>query len=229
MLTIEKGGLLLKTEWKYDSEKENGEYITFRPKNPSFCYLMEECELADDIILKDILLLLNKELDFYSVLLGNWVDEIVAEGLKPPTESVFEIDYLELYWLLNKCTDEGIRSLDGHFFPALRGWGNYDNSGEKGGIAIGTLPVNSLAYLPLKLKKEAIIYHENLDAEWTTIEELKKQQDDPVVIDKCPYSLLHILYGIVWELSFFGPPEVRNNKVKDLKELADKVTWKEVK
>lgn len=222
-LTLKKGGKLTKTEWVYDKEKECGEYVTTPINEPSFAYLNDTCVLDDDVTLRDVLLLLQKDITFYSIMLRNWVDELVDEGLNKTPEERGDIDYLELYWHLEKTTYKDKTSFSGHQFPGFHGWGDWDDaslaSGIKGGIAVEMTPVNELVDLPLRLQHDVAINHTNLDAKWSSIEELQAQQDEPVKIDECSYTLYHILYGIVWELSFCGSPKDRDEKLSELKDM----------
>lgn len=226
---IKKGGKLSKTSW----DGESGQYVTVDVTDPTFLYLHMPCELDDDVTLRDVLVILKNDMEMYSILLRNWVDELVEEGLAESVNKSNNLDYLELYWAFEKTTYKGATEFSGHFFPQFHGWGTWDDpaaGGGKGGIAIEFTPVNELADVPLRLREGVEITHNNLDAKWSTLAELATQEDPAVVIQACPYSLFHILYGIVWELSFCGSPKDRDIRAKELRDTVEKVkggcsTW----
>lgn len=63
-------------------------------------HLFDHCELDKDVTLRDVFLLLNRNLKLYDTIFGNWCKEIVTSGLSkrfkrdPKTD---DIDFLELY------------------------------------------------------------------------------------------------------------------------------------
>lgn len=228
-LTLKKGGLLETTEWVYDDEKEEGSYVTEPAGDFYPAYLNNVCELDDDVTLRDVFLLLDRDLDFYSILIGNWVDEIVREGLDTTPETCKDIDYLELCWWFTRSKHEGKVDFTGHLFPDFHGYGNWDECpgvepGTKGNIGVSMTPSYKLLDLPLKLKKDTAILFEDLDFKWKTIQELNAHQETEYLsVNDCSYTLYHILYGIIWELSFHGGPKNRDDHAKVLKDCVDKI------
>ena len=193
--------------------------------------MFKSVSLDKNLKLKDILLLFKKNLPFYSIFLNNWVEEFVNEGLdNEPTETFDDVEYLELYWNTNKNTDEdtGRTHLDGHLFPDFHmiskklSEDKYDEFGtlmyqanQRINYSLSFIPVNNLANIPIKLERKFII----CDNDDTSKESIQ--------FDDCEYSLGQVLHGIIWELSFYGPPKDRdkesdiiNKAVKDLKEEA---------
>lgn len=209
-LTIKSGGQIVLS--KYDEpDKDVTEY--------ALSYLMEECVLDDDVTLRDIFLILQRDLSIYKMLIGNWVDEIVAEGLSgKPFEGDPEdckIDYLELYWEM--AVKIGKKpSFSGYLFPQFHGWGTWTDKifpnqpdDYKGGIAVGLTPTYELIDIPVKLRPTATV----------TISKNYRQKNDDIQEYVNPeYSLFQILYAIIWELSFFGKPESRDKKMSGFKE-----------
>jgi hypothetical protein len=138
---------------------------------------------------------------------------LVVEGLKGESKEKSSIEYLELYWNLYK---EGNQRLSSYAFPSIHGIGFvqkedlYQNqilmckAGERIAYAVELTPVNELAYLPIKLASELIITDQSYKPE------------DNLKFANCDYTLGQILYGIVWELSFFGNPTSRNKMVDEL-------------
>jgi hypothetical protein len=150
--------------------------------------------------------LIEANLDDLEPILGNWVKEFVEESKQPyePKEDR-ELERLELYWFLESDAEFGT---DGMTFPSFHGIGK---NGDKYGVDFSSC--HTLMELPLMLKENAEIYHRD-----------QKYQSDGssmVVLPKVGYTLMGILYGIIWELSFFGPPKKRDEEAKKLMELAE--------
>ena len=222
MLKLCKGGKLTQTEWIYDEEKEEGSYVTEDVTDQAIRLMWEYCDLEEDIILKDVLLLLNTELDIFDAIIGNWCKETVTEGLKPSNNSTTsDIEYLELYWIL-RVDDKWVRDkkldtkvLHGLGFPEFHGWGLWDDPnfepGYKGGISLSFIPVNELINLPLKV-------HNELSIEMWNTDDIKDYQ--VMKYPKPQLTLGHILYGIMWELSWHGSPlDSQKRKEKVFKTL----------
>lgn len=211
---IRKGGKLISTEWVYDEETETGSYQQFDRTDVAVRCSFEYCDIAEDVTLKDIFLLLNRDLDHWEFFLGNWCKEIVTEGLtgKPGSDANDrEIDYLEIYNDVTEtnCEDETYTS--GLVVPDFHGYGDWDDE-TKGGIGVSFTPSNELINLPVKISKDLPIYSER--QKLTTFK-------NPT------YSLGQILYAIIWELSFHGGPDSRD-ELKDTLDSSCKEAIKEL-
>lgn len=233
-IQIRKGGKLIETYWHYNKKKKAGLYKERNLTKKSVAYLFEPCTLEDGLLLKDIFLLLNTNLDIFKVIIGNWCSEFVQEGLKPlkGKEAEREIEFLELYSSLEKTMDQKTKfqTVDGGVFPELHGTGFVQKkdkymSPENGGYleckagkrisySVSFMSASELARLPIKLSDEIKIY--DMDNQYCIHEILKGVS----------YSLGQILYGIIWELSFYGPPVDRNQKEKELKEAVKSIEKK---
>ena len=222
-LVIKKGGVL----WNADKEKN----VT--DSAPS-C-LFDHCILDDDVTLRDIFLLLEKHEDVFEMIIGNWMKEIIHEGLykEPKENEEQEIEYLELYWCLENWDLKDLKEFNGLSFPSFHGVGfeqkedKYIDDVKEDGMleckagdrinwAIEFNPANEMIDLPVKLS-EKVTLTENLEKEvdgrnWTSKEFLNPH-----------YTLGHILHGIIWELSFCGSPEDRDEKKEDLNQRVDDI------
>jgi hypothetical protein len=213
-LILKKGGVLIQ-EHK-DGDRNYSDLA-------SEC-LFDVCTLGENVTLADVFFLINRNLDKLSPILGNWCEEYVKEGLKiHPIDRESEIEFLELYWYLE--TDEytkGKPSLGGLNFPRFHGIGFlheedfYDKwktlmyeKGTRTNYAVELTPTYELARLPLKLSTELV-----LSKDWKT-EQTYHNPD---------FTLGHILYGIMWELSFCGPPAKRDDTRVALVEAAKGIT-----
>ena len=230
-ITLLKGGVFTETQWVYDEESEVGSNVTtFLEKDEELTKLMDTCSLASDVTLRDVFLVLRRNLPVYRLLLGNWVEEFCEEAFTKPTDTTSDVDFLELYWMFEETIAEGKTSFGGYEFPGFHGWGDWESTehnglppNTKGGIGVEYTPVNQLLDLPLRLKSESSITQSNYDVRWKTLKELDKKQRQPIHIDECTYTLMHIIYGIIWELSFSGNPKDRDEKFKRLCEAANEV------
>lgn len=212
-LVIKKGGKLVKIKWSVRSQKWIEKNITSK----AIFHLFDRCEIDDNVTLRDIFLLIKRDLHFYKIVIRNWVDEIVEEGLKAKfkrdDKEGERIDYLELYWHyeVDKFNKEKTSQLQMPIFPGFHGVGIYDN--QPSNWAVEMSPQSSIIGLPVKLKDELIIF----DDSKFKLGKKKYDYNYKGEIFKSPsYSLGQILYGIIWELSFFGSPKDRDEQKKKL-------------
>lgn len=220
-LEIRKGGKLYQNYWGEDAQSFFDEDITDR----AVSLLFESCTIQQGVTLRDILLLLNTQIEIFQLVLQNWCKEFVAEGIKKhPHQIESRIEYLELYWDFRKdfpedSSEEASKDpgLFGYRFPALHGVGRlleedyYEKehllgkAGERIHFSVSVTPLEKLMHLPVQLRPTLTIYNET---NW---------EEQSQLFDACEYTLGHILYGILWELSFHGSPDSR-------KEFADELT-----
>jgi hypothetical protein len=224
-LQIVKGGKLLQTHWFYDEEKGKGAYITREITENAIRYLFENCELADNVILKDILLLLDSRLDLFDYVLGNWCGDYVREGLDKPGKTYLkgdtdEIEYLELYKTYN--IDSKNNSISGNERPELHGvgfpfqkdeevYGLKYKKGERIAFSVCFSKIYNLVNIPVKLNPELILNIEN-----------DSNYDGKIIPYKgIGFTLGDILNGIIWEISFHGSPNDRDSKMLSMQKQVD--------
>lgn len=231
-ITLKKGGKLVETYWLYDEEKEEGQYLerdlTSKTFLPTHILFEKKCELEEGLILKDVFLYLNSNLDYWNALLQNWCDEVVTEGLSNKTrekiDDDLEITYLQLYW--NDEIDiwdggsefqtasrmdfvaRGIQHCDDNFEGGVK-------KGDEINISLSFVPVYELSNFPLKLNTKYIVW----ETDYVTYKESRKV----VEVDHNYPNLFEILYGIIWELSFYGGPSSREEKAKELKNAVKEI------
>lgn len=157
-----------------------------------YMYLMENCGFEDGLTLTDVLKFVDMHVDFLEEILGSDTRAIVAES-QLPTEETSELEYLELYWFIDASNSEttGLR------FPSLHGIGLNQ---EKYSVAMSQ--INNIANIPIKLSEKTELF----------------RNDNVEILPNAQYGLLGILYGIIWELSFFGGPESRDRFIEEMKE-----------
>jgi hypothetical protein len=206
-LTIKKGGIVERTRW--DSKLKKPAYVTTDVTDRAHQFLFEQVTLAEDVTLRDIFLILQRRLEFYDELLGNWCKEIVTEAfsISEDQQQSFTqggMQYLEVYWMLTESQDEDKVSLSGHHFPAFHGWGTWED-GTEGGYGVEFTPVYQLLDYPVRLNQEMPIY-----------DDIGRIPKPPRVYQDATYTLGHVLYGIIWELSFFGSPTMRDGQREEI-------------
>lgn len=195
------GGKLYYKKWFMDEREGRVFDVTDRPLG----FLMHNCELDSAVTLRDVFDFIEIHIESLEPILGNWVREFLEESKQPYEAKEGDLERLELYWFLESDHEFGT---SGMAFPALHGIGA---SGEKYGVDFSAC--NGLMNLPLSLKTDAEIFMRDSSTRGTS--------HTTVVLPKIDYTLLGILYGIIWELSFFGPPKKRDEEVKKLMEIVE--------
>lgn len=182
------GGVLLRRKWT------DGKGAVLDISNRAVSFLMEDCELDENTTVGDVFLLLGINLEDLEPVIGNWVCELVLESTEEPEKEVSEdLKYAELYWTMN--FDEF--GTWGMSYPSFHGVGETDKYG------LDFSSPATIKHLPLKLNDTLTIC---------------RDEEKPLEIKNPEYSLLHILYSIIWELSFFGSPESRKAKMVEFTE-----------
>jgi len=213
-LQITKKGKLYRYRWNSKTRKYTKRNVT----NESFAHLMEPCELAEGVTLKDIFLLIKNNIDVYGAIIGNWVEEYIEEGLSKRKAEPSDLKYLQLKWEVEATTEGKYKSSPISFFPHFNGIGPGED-GEETSWAIEFCDTKTLIDVPVILSKEMTFTEEG--ASW---------KDSKTKIYENPkYSLFQILYGIIWELSFLGAPESRDIFKNDLEERVSKLDLESLK
>jgi hypothetical protein len=211
-LILKKGGKLYAHKF---AEKRMRDRTKAAPS-----HLFDHCELDKDVTLRDVFLLLNRHLKFFDLVFGNWCKEIVTDGLSkrfkrnPRTD---DIDFVELYCDISEHdygkkyppSTSGFRQLSFDGVGILKK-DLKDRSAKKGDtirFAIELTEPWKLMSYPLKLRKTIEIRRE-----------LPKKNEVFATFRNPEFTLGDILYGVIWELSFYGPPA----KAKEFREELDR-------
>lgn len=233
-LKILKGGYLGARIW--DGKK--GKYVNKKvsAKNLSSYKLHDlPCSLDDGLKLKDIFLLLNRELSLWDFVLGNWCKDFVEEGLSKITKDKKDtydddliIDYLSLRWLSEVDTYDKVRSINGLKHLDFGGQGRYAKDGDyykkddPTAIGVSLTETYLLRDLPLKLDTNLKVIEDKTDYT-KKYKKLKIKYD--TILDKVELkpSLFQILYSIIWELSWHGPPKKRDARAASLRKSVEDI------
>jgi len=233
-LRITKGGRLIDTDHYSKGSQEND--VT----DIAIRYLFEPCTLEEGVTLRDIFLLLDSNLAMFDTIIGNWCSDIVTEGLTKPAKEYGDydangIEYLELCYNVNydnkrKTELRGLTRADfGGVGWELREDKCFDwvdpetgkpqvefHKGSRIPWGVSMSPANNLINLPVKLSNKLIISDSDLDNYCKQLYSFNNPE----------FSLGMILYSIIWELSFFGGPDKREdfkeNSRKDLEEFLER-------
>jgi hypothetical protein len=200
-LEIISGGKLHRTRWVYDDEKDEGSYVTSDVTEYAPKYLFDVCTLDHDVILNDVFLLLQRHIDVYATIFDCWIEEIIREGLAPFEGKETTLKHVELYWCVEYYEQE--REFSGNVLPGFHGIGLQDDIP----YSLMFTPANEIAALPLKLNPQFIVSYR------------EASKNLPATVYHGPeFSLGQILYGVLWELSWTGPPQERDKKRQELEQ-----------
>ena len=211
MLRIEKDKI------KYFKNEDDKKYrVISNHKGYFLRFLNENIELAEDLTFGDFFKFLIKEKDdinrmFSGSLCGIDFDEFIKDfNKKGDNKKLDEIEnfYLELGWISNLHIEEIDIFLDFH------GKGK-DTEEEMGGgmivYSIEYTPLNELKKSLLRLNKEFVIW------DWRT------NKFEELIITQKDFTLYELIHGILWEITFAGTPDMRDN-TKWMKRKEGKVT-----
>lgn len=212
------GGRLEFCRWIYDEHKGKGKYVVSDVSDALPRFLSSSVIVDKDVVLLDLLLLAKKHEAFLTSLFGRRVADFVNEGLSKDFEPYDvndpeRFDRLEVYF----CgTVEGVRT-EGLFRPFFHALGikhkkdylSPDGSfswpkGSRIPFSISFSPVWKLSGLPLRVAKKAYI-------------ETSRRKGRGIRIPTPSLSLFSLIDAVFWELSFYGPPDKRDETAEALR------------
>jgi hypothetical protein len=208
----------------------NGETRTYDrvpiPPHVLFNHLYDAIEFEGDITLGRIFSLVSDEPEIWRMILNENVPPFIQEvskdiAVKEENKDKDEtIDYLELYWDAEIEIFEGKKTfriwLDfhgiGHVNSENNPWGM--KMGEDMPFGIGFTPVNELSHLPIRLNAAVSVHTMDLD---------NHKHNDPLIeLGDKDFTLLDVLKGIFWELTWYGQtPEDRDEKKEEVQKACD--------
>lgn len=193
-LKLWHGPKLYLYEWTYDESLHRGYYAKKDITDESPFYLFfPRCYLADDVTLRDLFMLTRQHMPVMKVVLNSWCDEFVSEGLDNEPKRDSEIECLELSFTCEQDSD----GLTGNMFPFFGGQSETEN------YSVSFAKCYELIDLPVKLGDFGI---------WHILPTGYKEDR----IKNPEFSLGQILYGVFWELGWYGNPERRDERAKEI-------------
>jgi hypothetical protein len=231
-LTLAHGPKLTRRDWESDESREEGAYVDDDVTDQASRHLFSTVALAPDVTLHDILLLLDIDPLLQEVFARDWAEELRAEvmGENAPSAPSIEydpkgIEYLELYQVWSQDSFSGklkpIHRLDFHGVGfVLRedvvrdGCIDY-RAGERIKWSLSFSSPLKMLHLSVRLNPEVILYEGNMDSV-NYRKEIGRMRNPGVTLGQ-------VIHGVLWELSFHGSPETRDEKSAQVKSLADDV------
>jgi hypothetical protein len=194
-------------------------------------HLRDEVTLSDDYTLADLFKILESEVDNFNLIFGSHLGHYpLSDYIKDINKDVVVdnseqgIDYLEVYWTC-VCEDYEARGYkewkkDINFNADFHGYGTWADDEHspypdnfKGGIAIEFTPLAELKDIILKIRNKTKVilddgtYHKNEDGDLT----------DKVLFEGDRYfSVFDFISTILYEISYAGSPDIRDESLKDL-------------
>jgi len=203
-LLLKTGGILEYHKWNSDTRS----YDIEDASDSAIWYLNNSIKFDDDIILKDLFLLIQKNMDSFLPVFNNWIDEYTelalstdANRTKSTDPDEIPIDYLELHWffildLKNKYDFEIPAWPRFHGISVADRDTKYYKKGEVVRWAADYSNIQDLVYLPLKLKNSVDFY---------ISEKSKKIGDFEFPTES--YTLYQVIQSVMYEISWSGSPE----------------------
>lgn len=195
-LQLRKGGFLITNEWDncitdYLEQIVDNEETLF--------HLHDSICLDGNTTLRDMFLLVSKNIDVFSVAVGcPFLDDLIKEALsfQMINKNKNDLGHLELGRVA--VLDDGKLYI------------HTDFSGKGIGEtwALEFSPIYELTPYPIVLNEEIIIENE---------------EGGRIFECSMPYTLLEFVKGIVDELSFIGPPDIKAFAFNELKQRSDDV------
>lgn len=203
-------GTLKEVFWFYQEEEEVGRYYYEILEHSLLPHLMKIVRLHPDCTLASILHTVRTFQHELEPIVGNWMNQFLIEAFEPvPSEhipsSTERLDQLELYYAASATND----TYHGLTYPSLHALGesfvDYDgtpldpNTSRPEQFSISFTPINQLIHLPIHFRPTMYFEISHPMA-------LSNQ----IALPSPATTILQVVYGIFWELSFYGPPEKRD-------------------
>lgn len=207
--------------------KKNGrifysrEYERKRIAAPSFLpFMSEPLEIEEGATFKTFFNHIMKEKDKYSEIfvshLGGYDLSMFEEEWRKPfvKEKNDGMESLEIFWYVDYDSEDGSVKEQ----PSFQGIGH---SAEEGLTPYGIdfTPLNKLKNYPIKLNTEYKI------EEYT----LRKRRPRKIFAGKKAFTVYDVISAVLYEITFYGGPQQRNEQLEELKRRADEVERGEAK
>lgn len=181
-MQVKKGGVVVINEWDQETNKYVGRVI--QPDEIVSVLNSYVC-ITQDLTLRDLFYLMSKNISVFSVVSGcDFLDSLVAEALSEPTTNCNDIAFLELRRVAT------INNSELYFYFDFSGKSNNNSYG------IEFSPINSMCKLPIVLNENVLFLEKN--------DGIKKEFNLNM-----SFTLAELIRGVVEELSFAGPPDMK--------------------
>ncbi len=187
-LQLRKGGDLFVIDW--DSDREDYSEKIIGPDDYVF-FTNEYLCLDKNITLRDLFLLMNKHMEYFSVISAySFLRELIQEALMEPEELTEDINFLELRRVaVIDNDDECLEEQNNYLFKNFE----FSGVGPNDRFGLELLPLSSIITLPLFFNEKVEI-----------------QQDEKTVFTYYEkFTLYDVINGILEELAYAGTEEDR--------------------
>lgn len=193
-LQLRKGGLLITNEWDSDIR----DYLEQIVDNDELIfYLYDTICLDRNINLRDIFLMISRNIEAFVSAIGcPFLEDLVKEGLSPRISNRKKDDMGHLELGRSASFSEGKLYL----------YTDFCGKGLEETWAIEFSPINELSFYPIVINEKVIV---------------EDDSGNNVFQFNMPFTLLDFVKGIIDELSFVGPPDVKSLALKELKNRAE--------
>lgn len=215
-LKLKPGGLLEHSYYNEDTNK----FETVDVTEHALFYLNESVEF-EEIKLRDLFFLIHKNPVLYPIF-GNWIEEYTESAVKAVFNDEGQRMTLELYYALFADSDNDVLHIP--HCPSFHGISiadkdsEYYSEGETIKWSVQLSPIETLVDLPLVLSRTVDFgYYRNY------IEDIFVK-----TFDTKYYTLYQVILGVVWELSFSGSPEEKEQIRAQIQASLDSIEEEEV-
>ena len=211
-LTLKPGGILERNVWTPESKS----YVSSDISDQALYFLHHQVSI-DNITLKDLFILIEKNIDNFKPIFGNWIDIFTHNALNNEPKIKSEpnaMSYLELTWALG--VDDGEINIPE--FPNFGGIGVCHEPmdgfeiGERIQWGVAFTHVEDMGHLPIKLNNKVDFYveknHKIVSQETYTVNDL---------------TLYQLIQGIIWEMSFYGSPEMADETMDKIQQSVEDI------
>lgn len=212
-LEIRSGGCLIGTYHRFDRETRQSRTEEIDHTNHACGLLFEPLNIEEDLLLKDLYLLINKNIDEFSMIFGlYYLEEYVREALESkPIDPPTEVHYLEMFFDITEAQEIWTsRQFLFDYQPQIYGRGN--RKGKNESFCLEYMKPAQYIQLPLKLNKH-----------------MKIDRDKEIIYESeaAVFTLGNVIHGIFKELSFHGGPKGRDSFHQMLRERIDETRSRE--
>ena len=210
VVEIRKCGDLYYTVWK------DGEWVERNVSETINSHFFDPCYFEDGLTLKDIFDVVEPNIDMFNIMIPyEHIKEHIEEAKTAclPTEDYSEKMDLLLSWCIEH--DKEFRELSTYI--AFDGTPK-DEKEEHGKYGLDFLPVSNIINCEIRQNTNFNV--------WRGLGySLEISQEPLIKLDCRSFTLLEVIHSIFWELSFYGPPEERDKKGAELKNIGDKLEY----
>lgn len=194
-LQLRKGGRLFVKEWDF----EKNDYIDEKVSAEEFIFHIYDTICFDrDVKLRDFFLMVNENIEFCSIITGcPFIEDLISEALHIHKKCSKNISALRISWISVIVKDDEGESIEDY--------ASFHAIGDKE-YEIEFTPINELSLYPIIIDESYVI---------------KNKKDKTLLQTKKKYRLIDILKTIIDELSYMGPPEMREFAFEEMKKQID--------